>query len=457
MKRFKLIFLLSLTLLMIFGTTSFANVTEEYVEYCLQYLYDNGSQKTSSLYQNALNYALNTEGVINSITNNINDSLQSNDYGSLNNVNMTAGYWPWNSSTILLCFTFSNSGAPNGNNIDFLYISKATPSAYQGDNGDLIFNVTFYARSNQVTFKSASKYSNSDIKIDYNNITFNENLSVATISDMPFCGAPAGYINHPISDNTNKIPVIFKDLNGNFGNEIDPEVSGDIGSGDTESGDITESGDTGGGSGGEGTTTPDYSEDLNEIKNELNNIKENIPTSGEIAGATTQGNKDFWGNKDEMSEEDYENQISDGINDSMDQITGELEQNEVFNSIAIAEQKIIDLFLEEPEDFKISWQDVKYLEKTLVPAGEINFSQMCRENEALGRVKNTLNIIVSAMISLSLFRYIFNLIMVTLGIDHPLILETEKDDITEISSTKIGNKTYITKKTYKSDKKKGGR
>lgn len=192
--------------------------------------------------------------------------------------------------------------------------------------------------------------------------------------------------------------------------------------------------------------------------------EDNPPSSGDnangdsidIIGGVTQGNADYWGNPDKMKGEDYENEISDGINDSMDKISAELEENEIFNSIAIAEQKIIDLFLENPEDFKISWRDVKYYNKTLVPAGEINFSQMCRDNETLGRVKNILNIIVSAMISLSLFKYIFNLIMVTLGIDHPLVLETEKDDITEISSTKVGNKTYVTKRTYKSDKK-GGR
>lgn len=290
-RKLKLIFLLSLTLLMIFGTTSFANVTEDYVEYCLQYLYDYGSQKTNSLYQNALNYALKTEGVINSITNNINDTLQSNDYGTLKNINMTAGYWPWNSSTILFCFTFSNSGAPNGNDIDFLYIGEGVPEAYENSNGSLIFNVTFYARANEVKIKSSSKYSNSDIEIDHNNITFNEDLSVATIGNMPFCGAPAGYINHPISDNTNIIPVIFKDLNGNFGNTIDPEVSGDTESGDTggESGDTTESGDTGGtttpsGDTGENTGSGTTDEKLDNINNQLENTNNKLDNiSGELS------------------------------------------------------------------------------------------------------------------------------------------------------------------------------
>lgn len=211
----------------------------------------------------------------------------------------------------------------------------------------------------------------------------------------------------------------------------------------------------GGGSTGGTDLTPVIGK-LDETNKNLEEIKNNIPTSGDIEKATEEANKNYWGDSQKMNESDYENQIKNGINSSMGEISENLEKNKIFKSIAIAEQKIIDLFLEEPEDFKISWQNVKYLDKNLIPSGEINFSKMCRENETLGKVKSTLNIIVSAMISLQLFKYIYNLIMVTLGIDHPLILENDTDDITEISTTKVGNRTYVTKKTYKSDKK-GGR
>lgn len=210
----------------------------------------------------------------------------------------------------------------------------------------------------------------------------------------------------------------------------------------------------GGGSTGGTDLTPIIGK-LDETNKNLEEIKNNIPTSGDIEKATEEGNKNYWGDSKKMNEGEYENQIQDGINNSVEEISENLEKNKIFKSIAIAEQKIIDLFLEEPEDFKISWQNVKYLDKNLIPSGEINFSEMCRENETLGKVKSTLNIIVSAMISLQLFKYIYNLIMITLGIDHPLILETDKDDITEISTTQVGNRTYVTKKTYKSDKKRG--
>ena len=213
-------------------------------------------------------------------------------------------------------------------------------------------------------------------------------------------------------------------------------------------------GSTGGGSTGGTDLTPVIGK-LDETNKNLEEIKNNIPTSEDIKKATEEGNKNYWGDSEKMNESDYENQIKNGVNDSMEEISENLEKNKIFKSIAVAEQKIIDLFLEEPEDFKISWQNVKYLDKNLIPSGEINFSELCRENETLGKVKSTLNIIVSAMISLQLFKYIYNLIMLTLGIDHPLILETDKDDITEISTTQVGNRTYVTKKTYKSDKKRG--
>lgn len=192
---------------------------------------------------------------------------------------------------------------------------------------------------------------------------------------------------------------------------------------------------------------------IGNLNTTINNLNQNLPNSGDITNSVVDGNKDFWGNSDNMNAEDYENILQTEVNISMNSFSGELSKNEIFKSIAIAEQKVIDLFLGTPTDFLIEWQDVYYMDTKLIPAGQINFSKFCRENEALGRVKNTLNIIVSALISFALFKYIFNLIMVTLGIDHPLVLENQKDDITEISTTKIGNKTYVTKKTYKSNER----
>lgn len=64
----------------------------------------------------------------------------------------------------------------------------------------------------------------------------------------------------------------------------------------------------------------------------------------------------------------------------------------------------------------------------MIPAGEVNFSELAREIEIIGTIKNTINIILSGMLALNLIRYVYNLILTTLGIDNPYILEDEKED-----------------------------
>ena len=481
MKKFKLIFLLSLTLLSILGTTSFANINmnEETAQNILNYCYNNINTSTNSSQLNDTNLE-NAKNLISKITaSNFKEYFNQN---FINTLNITTEI-TFENISFIPCYNFSNvyidfivSNNTYSNTLPFTYLFRGNPGLEneQTYNQFLITGTSSNSGITNsedqnlniiritITSSGGLNISNiSAIKKSYytlENMEFDEDDTSINFSQLR--GLSPSQVIYYSGYNTNVKKSYLLD-NWYNADPNDPEIPDNPGSGDTG-----ESGDTGGGTGGDtggGTTTPDYSDDLEniqtgitDINNNIGNIQESIPTSGEIAGATEQANKDFWGNKDEMNEEDYENQISEGINESMEQITEELEQNEVFDSIAIAEQKIIDLFLEEPEDFKITWADIKYMDKTLVQKGEINFSQICRENETLGNVKNILNIIVSAMISLSLFKYIFNLIMVTLGIDHPLILEAEKDDITEISSTRIGNKTYVTKRTYKSDKK-GGR
>lgn len=83
------------------------------------------------------------------------------------------------------------------------------------------------------------------------------------------------------------------------------------------------------------------------------------------------------------------------------------------NSMFINElQRVVSL----KNDFTISWQAVNYLDTPLIPEGEINFSQMCRENEQLGRLKTWLSIILKIQLITSLSIMIWNYITEVVGL-----------------------------------------
>lgn len=76
------------------------------------------------------------------------------------------------------------------------------------------------------------------------------------------------------------------------------------------------------------------------------------------------------------------------------------------------------------EDFKIEWNSVQYMGKDLIPAGEINFTEICEEEPFL-YIKYLVNTIVSFGILISLIQQIYNLTLSTLGIDNPYLYEDE--------------------------------
>lgn len=87
---------------------------------------------------------------------------------------------------------------------------------------------------------------------------------------------------------------------------------------------------------------------------------------------------------------------------------------------------------------------MKYSGIELIPEGEINFSQMCRDNEELGTAKKYLNIILSGLFAIQLTKHLYNLLLATLGIDNPYVYEKEEGmDVTKDLNT--GITTYRTK------------
>lgn len=194
-------------------------------------------------------------------------------------------------------------------------------------------------------------------------------------------------------------------------------------SGDTPSGDI----------GGN-----DYTSQLNQIQENLGNIENKIPTSGDIEQATqsgvVQGSTDYWGSSGDMSGDKQEDLISGKVDELTEQISGDLAENEIFGVLNNFENKLFGGFTGE-QDFKIEWNDVSYMGTVIIPKGEVNFSKICRENEVLGNVKTTINIILDFFVLLNVVIYLYNLLLSTLGIDNPYLYEKPEDVTTTTITT----------------------
>lgn len=196
-----------------------------------------------------------------------------------------------------------------------------------------------------------------------------------------------------------------------------------------------------GGSGNTGNITNPSGEstgkvDLSGIENSLNNIENKIPTSGDIKDSQVQGNKEFWGNTDDIDPEDFENELENNFNGIMENLSGELTQNQIFESLQGAENGFLNFFKEEQNeefyDLAFSWPDVEFMGGVLIPAGGINISEMCREIPELERLRSIIRVIFNFSVAVSLIKQIYNLILSTLGIDNPYLYE-DYDEVTSIN------------------------
>lgn len=173
--------------------------------------------------------------------------------------------------------------------------------------------------------------------------------------------------------------------------------------------------------------------------------------SGDIANGVVDGNENYWGNQNDLNGSKQEELISSKVDEVTEQISGDLAENEIFGILKTYEDKLFGGFTGE-QDFKISWNNISYADGVIIPAGEINFSEICRENEALGRVKTTINIILGFMLLYNCVIYLYNLLLATLGIDNPYLYEKPQDITTTSYSVDMKTgKTTETKTTKRKD------
>lgn len=334
MKKLKLIILLSFTLILILGTTSFAltdlnDMNEETMQNIIDYCIERQSDETYLEILENVNLGM--------LTTFWNETLapamvNAESIEALEQLLIT-----YNVESNRIYIYYTNNTIGNS-------LRHATVEYYEGsynqyiikNNGESFFSIIFNSTSSFSHYVNSGGY----LKLG-NDITINEDnstISFPTIRSMGY-GAAVNFIPKDSTQTYQFFLVPAITISGTSSPTPTPTPTP-----------TPDSGGTGGDTGG-GTTTPDYSEDLNniqsgitDINNNLNNIQESIPTSGEIAGATTQGNKDFWGNKEDIKEEDFENQIEDEINGIMDTMSGELTQNQIFRRITSSRKWVLKFF-----------------------------------------------------------------------------------------------------------------
>lgn len=240
----------------------------------------------------------------------------------------------------------------------------------------------------------------------------------------PFFGvnsAPLNTVQVNNVPNTNNTQWHLKGYYNLFAEPEPENPSGDV-SGDT-SGDIpiSPSGDNGSG-------TIDYTNQLNNINTSINNLQNQI--SGDTQNIINQMSGETQKITNTLTDYDSsegEDDVSSLIDNIQSSLSGDLSSSEIFSALEDSEKGFLDLISGQAGDFEIHWNDVFYNGIKLISAGQVNFSAMCRENETLGNIKEKLNIILSALCGLALIKYLYNLLLATLGIDNPYLYDSNTD------------------------------
>lgn len=435
------VFLL-LLFIMLFATCSncYATVESGDIKSYLNILSESYDGSNASSYKSYLS-SMSDEN-INIITNYINTQLSNWGFSELDINYCILTLEPKGGDFYLHFYFCKNTVSCPYSNIGYFKIAKENDVTYlrmTGSTGDKFpycyFNFDYYTQTINHSWKYLATYPTS-LYFNDSSLSFDSDTNYLTGTAFVGTGLPIGdYELTPCY------------LVNSVGNYIIPSD----GSGDS-SGDI--SGDSSGDSSG------DVNIDLTNIENGIDNINQNlndidskIPSSGDmqviISGEVDKINNTLTNYDEDVGEEGVVSLISN-ISESM---SGELSSNEIFGALDTAEQGFFNIISGNGGDFELSWNDVFLYGIKLIPAGSINFSQMCRDNPALSNVKNYINIILTAFCTFGLFKYLYNLFLATLGIDNPYLYEINTDSV----NLKVTNTTkYDGKVFYKNRNVIGG-
>lgn len=425
----KLLLVLLFTLLLSTFSTCYANVSEEYIQYCFDTISTYSVHTVTNTDYSERNRTwiklfADSNSAITDVTNKINSFLQENNISALQDVNCICVTNSQNTMACNVFFIFSNVSSPYGiSNLDFVefgYSSSELSQAFYPhymNSSDKIYFARFTIQNNLV-YKFSTKTLTDDVQsITKATFTYNDENSTLTSTNIACCGLPSVY--YKISSSLIS-PFIAIDPNGNY-QTVTPEPEPEEPSGDTP---VNPSGEGGGGSG-----TIDYANQLNDINNSVNTQGQAIVNqiSGDtqkVVGAINSANENYWGKSGDLTGEKQEEEIENNVNEIIGSLSGDLAENQVIKMLDDAEKGFIDKFSnrDAPEQFfdlKFEWDDIKYEGITLIEAGELNISKICRENETMGVVKGYIQVIAGFAIIMNILKTIYNLILTAMGIIQP--------------------------------------
>lgn len=262
--------------IMLFATcsTCYANVSEEYVNYSINLLRDSYTNSTSSIQNNLRNYLNNlTSEQRFYIFNTINNYLMTNNLSNINDYNIIFIARYISSSYRLDCLIFNNTVPNNYENLGFFLWSSSQVCMYKNiSSSDVFYQIRFIINNitDNTFYTHTINSSNNFLNGQFSFYEFNSEHSVLTLKNIACCGLPGGYCYLPFNSTSSTIPIILKDLNGNYKPTTPQEPSGDI---------PIDTGNTGIITNNSGETTGSI--DLSGIQNGLGNINQSINTQGQ--------------------------------------------------------------------------------------------------------------------------------------------------------------------------------
>ena len=421
MKKFKLIFFMSLMLILILGTTSEASTPtvkelKNFFDFVIKKEQDGELNYTYTL-SNSQTIA---EAFYN-YTQNINYSLDNLVFVSADSAYKSGVGKVKVKGLVFICNnTFGHDG------LDFLYIKKSYGTGYTyyyKNSSDNVFVPCFWIK-NDGTFAFDNSFSGSTIDNYGGNdrLTINSNKSYIVNNFILTTVKTASFYYY---DNNKYIPVL-NNYNGFYYYDMYPkepdipaEPSGDTGTGGTTGIITNPSGDT--------TGKVDLSgieQGIGAVKDAVNNVTNTIKDAFTFdSGDANEVMEDFKNTDLGLSQDLYD-----------------------------LNNQFFDLFkTQEMNDFIISWDGVNYQNVELIPSGEINFSALCRENEQIGKVKDYITLFAIVGSSLTLLKVIWNMLAELLGLNHTL-METDFGDAKmytyEDNSYDVDTRAYLDSKRY---------
>lgn len=422
MNRFKLIFFMSLMLILILGTTSQAttpsvNELKNFFDFVikkeqdgeLNYTYDlSNSETIANAFYN------NTQNINYSVDNLVFVSAKSAYRSGIGKVNVKG-----------LVFIANNTFGDN--NLPFLYInynSGTGSTSYYKDSSNNAFNPFFwiftdgtFAFDNSFSGSTIGNYNNEDrLIINPDNSYIVTNFILTTLKTCSFY----------YYKNNKYIPVLNNfsgfDYYDMFPQEPDipDEPSGDI--------PVKPSGDN------IGPTI-----DLSNIESGIDNINNSINNQGQnIINNQNQ-------NTDKII--DNQNQNNQQVTDRLDDINS-YDKNTIDNVVQgylsgdyNASSSILalnDAFFHSSDDgdLVIEWDGINYLGVSLIPQGSFNFTEFVSSDEQITKIYNYYKMFATASFGIILIASYYNLALCVLGLGSYFAMNTDTE---EESTIDLGN------------------